>query len=173
MRSSLPVYVFLVIAMLFLHTVPLWLEKSAAFITPGHPELELALVKLYHCTGEKRYLELSKHFIDEHGTHDCERIVYPNSSSCYNQDEIPLRQRETADGHCVRAQYLLCGMADIADIYHDEELMDACRMYSAILLTSVCISPAVRLRLETTNIILRTARRPATTAAAFISPEAN
>lgn len=103
------------------------IEKSAAFITPGHPELELALVKLYHCTGEKRYLELSKHFIDEHGTHDCERIVYPNSSSCYNQDEIPLRQRETADGHCVRAQYLLCGMADIADIYQDDALLDACR----------------------------------------------
>ena len=103
------------------------IENSAAFLTPGHPELELALVKLYECTGQHRYLELSKHFIDEHGTHDCERIVYPNSSACYNQDEVPLRQRNTADGHCVRAQYLLCGMADIAEAFHDEELMDACR----------------------------------------------
>ena len=43
-------------------------EKSAGFVTPGHPEIELALVKLYDATGERRYLELSKFFIDVHGT---------------------------------------------------------------------------------------------------------
>ena len=43
------------------------IEKSAAFITPGHPEIELALVKLYAATGEKRYFELAEYFIDEHG----------------------------------------------------------------------------------------------------------
>ena len=104
------------------------IEKSAAFTTPGHPELELALVKLYDATGERRYLELSKFFIDEHGTrkekHDSN---YHRYNLLYNQDEMPLRKRSTAEGHCVRALYLLCGAADIADRYNDCELKDACR----------------------------------------------
>ena len=44
------------------------IEDSAPFTTPGHPEIELALVKLYRKTREKRYLELSKYFIDKRGT---------------------------------------------------------------------------------------------------------
>ena len=43
----------------------LLVRESAKFVTPGHPEIELALVKLYEITGENRYLELSKFFIDE------------------------------------------------------------------------------------------------------------
>ena len=104
------------------------IEKSAAYETPGHPELELALVKLYRATGEKRYLELSKHFIDRHGQPDSDRSLGPDwAMSDYNQDSIPLRQRTTADGHCVRAQYLFSAMADIGMEYGDEELLEACR----------------------------------------------
>jgi len=104
-------------------------ENSAAFITPGHPELELALVKLYHATGEKRYLELSKYFIDEHGTND--KDITPEQKlqkdfPSYNQDEMPLRERVEVKGHCVRALYLLCGMADLALEYEDKELAAAC-----------------------------------------------
>src|SRR5215471_18233632 len=33
----------------------------------GHPEIELALVKLYRATGERRYLDLATYFIDERG----------------------------------------------------------------------------------------------------------
>lgn len=102
------------------------IEKSAAFITPGHPELELALVKLYRCTGEKRYLELAKYFVDEHGIHDEEKDYIPWATWLYNQDEMPLRDRSTVEGHCVRAMYLLAGMADLADEYGDEELKAAC-----------------------------------------------
>lgn len=102
-------------------------EKSAAFVTPGHPELELALVKLYHATGEKRYLELSKFFIDEHGLHEEDRDFYLEwAEEIYNQDEVPLRDRSTAEGHCVRALYLLAAMADIAEEYEDEALKAAC-----------------------------------------------
>lgn len=101
------------------------IDKSAAFITPGHPEIELALVKLYEVTGEKRYLDLSKHFIDMHG--DCgDRAPYRGTNLYYNQDEVPLRERSTAEGHCVRALYLMCGAADIADYYKDAELREAC-----------------------------------------------
>lgn len=103
-------------------------EKSAAFVTPGHPEIELALVRLYDVTGEKRYLELSKYFIDEHGTgKDDGENTYSFANKLYNQDEMPLRQRTSAEGHCVRAVYLYCGMADIAEKYNDSELLDACK----------------------------------------------
>lgn len=105
-------------------------EQSAAFLTPGHPELELALVKLYKHTGEKRYLELSKFFIDKHGDNDKERgiSVYPDMFELnYNQDEVPIRERSTVEGHSVRALYLLSGAADIAVAYHDKALESACR----------------------------------------------
>ena len=104
------------------------IENSAAFATPGHPELELALYKLYKSTGEKRYLELAKHFIDLHGNNDKDgNELYRHANKNYNQDEMPLRERSTADGHSVRALYLLCGMADIADEYGDTALLDACK----------------------------------------------
>lgn len=106
------------------------IEKSAAFATPGHPELELALVKLYNVTGEKRYLELSRYFIDIHGNNDREKgeeLYNDFFKDSYNQDEIPLKDRSTADGHCVRALYLLSAMADVAAAFGDKELEGACK----------------------------------------------
>lgn len=107
------------------------IEKSAAFRTPGHPELELALVRLFEATGEKRYLELSKYFIDIHGTSgkgDSENDpVYNWSNALYNMDDMPLADRNTIDGHSVRALYLYSGAADIARMYDDEKLFAACR----------------------------------------------
>lgn len=103
-------------------------ENSAGFATPGHPELELALIKLYKETGEKKYADLSKHFIDLHGANDKDgdRLWWAANGN-YNQDEMPLRARSTADGHAVRALYLLSGMADVAAEYNDKELLDACK----------------------------------------------
>ena len=100
-------------------------DKSAKFITPGHPEIELALVKLYEVTGKKRYLELSKFFIDNHGANPNDPPMYKGCNELYNQDDVPLKERETADGHCVRALYLFCAMADLALIYDDKELFQA------------------------------------------------
>ena len=100
-------------------------EQSAEFMTPGHPEIELALVKLYEVTGEERYLEMSKFFIDNHGANDKDTELYPGCHLLYNQDEKPIRERDTADGHCVRALYLLAGAADIAYLYDDKELFEA------------------------------------------------
>ena len=102
-------------------------EKSAAFATPGHPELELALMRLYKTTGEKRYADLAKYFIDEHGKHPEEgKYCAPWCNEYYNQDETPIRERKTAEGHCVRALYLMCGAADVAAEYGDDELKKAC-----------------------------------------------
>lgn len=99
-------------------------EKSAAFTTPGHEEIELALVKLYKATNEKRYLELSKFFIDERGTK--EEDEYDFAKHNYAQSDRPLRELSLAEGHSVRACYLYAGMADIALEYGDKELFAAC-----------------------------------------------
>ncbi len=105
------------------------IEHSATYVTPGHPELELALVRLANATGERRYMELAKFFIDEHGVNENDRfgklVVW--MTDLYNMDEMPLRERTTIEGHCVRAFYLLTAVADIAAEYNDSELAAAAR----------------------------------------------
>lgn len=102
------------------------IEKSASFTTPGHPELELALMRLYKATGEKRYADLAKYFIDEHGKHPQEGRYLSSANEFYNQDEMLIKDRSTAEGHAVRAMYLMCGATDVAAEYGDDELKKAC-----------------------------------------------
>ncbi|HUS46996.1 MAG TPA: beta-L-arabinofuranosidase domain-containing protein [Phycisphaerae bacterium] len=106
---------------------------------PGHEEIELALVKLYRATGNRRYLELSKHFIDERGRqqphyYDVEaeargeqpgRFHFRTYEYC--QAHKPVREQSEVVGHAVRAFYLYSGMADVAGETHDAELLAACR----------------------------------------------
>ena len=102
------------------------IDNSADFVTPGHQELELALVRLYQATKQKKYLELSKFFIDMRGANDKE-TYYGFANSRYTQDHLPVREQTTAEGHAVRAVYLYTAMADIAKHYNDEQLFDACK----------------------------------------------
>lgn len=94
-------------------------QKSAAFKTPGHEEIELALVKLYHYTGEKKYLDLAVHFINSRGR-------YPQENTEYNQSHLPVREQREAVGHAVRAVYLYTAMADLAKELQDPALDAAC-----------------------------------------------
>lgn len=102
------------------------LQKNAAFDTPGHEEIELALVRLYHATGEKRYLELAKYFIDTRGTSERDK-TYDAFDTRYAQDNQPVRFLDRAEGHAVRYAYLFAAAADIAREYGDEELLNACK----------------------------------------------
>ena len=99
-------------------------EKSAGFVTPGHEEIELALVKLYQYTKNTRYLELARFFLEERGKH--QEQLAPQFKPCYNQNHLPVREQTTAQGHAVRAVYLYSAMADLARIDEDEELKEAC-----------------------------------------------
>ena len=111
---------------------------------PGHPEVELALMKMYRATGEKKCLELAKHFIDVRGldsTHyEKERLMRDwtvwgtdGKNPAYNQADEPVRQQKDAKGHAVRAVYLYTAMADIASETDDKELQDACvRLWNSI-----------------------------------------
>lgn len=74
--------------------------------TPGHPEVEMALVELYRVTGESRYLELARSFLDNRG----QGLI---GGSEYLLDHTPFRQMERLTGHAVRALYLCAGATDI------------------------------------------------------------
>jgi uncharacterized protein len=73
----------------------------------GHPEVETALVELYRETGERRYLDLARYFVDRHG-------YGVLGGEAYCQDRVPLRTAETVEGHAVRQLYLLAAAADLA-----------------------------------------------------------
>ena len=107
---------------------------------PGHPEIELALVKLARATGEKKYSDLALHFVDVRGTRpnflienlkatEKERVFgdFADYDEKYAQSHLPVREQTTAEGHSVRAVYLFSAMADLAGEYHDEALKNACR----------------------------------------------
>jgi len=76
--------------------------------TPGHPNLEMALAKLFRVTLDERYLKLAGFFLDERGRpHD--RASYGE----YAQEHKPVVEQDEAVGHVVRAVYLYSGMADV------------------------------------------------------------
>ncbi|GAB1583920.1 glycoside hydrolase family 127 protein [Phyllobacterium phragmitis] len=102
----------------------------------GHEEIELALVKLARVTGQKKYLDLAKFFIDERGTqpHFFDEEArrdgrtpedFIQKSYEYGQAHLPVREQKKVVGHAVRAMYLYSGMADIATEYHDDSLTSA------------------------------------------------
>jgi DUF1680 family protein len=102
----------------------------------GHEEIELALVKLARVTGERKYLELAKYFIDQRGRqpHYFDQEARARGADPkdfhfktyeYNQSHKPVREQDKVVGHAVRAMYLYSGMADIATEYGDDGLRAA------------------------------------------------
>ena len=78
----------------------------------GHAELEMALVELYRVVPEPRYLELAKAFVEWRGR----GVVHPagDTPRAYFQDQVPVRQQATLEGHAVRALFFATGVADLA-----------------------------------------------------------
>lgn len=104
---------------------------------PGHQEIELALIKLYRLTGDRRRLELARYFIDERGaqphyfTEEAlgrgeDPASYWAGTYEYNQSHIPVREQTRMVGHAVRAMYMASAMADLALELGDEGLRLAC-----------------------------------------------
>lgn len=106
---------------------------------PGHAEIELALCKLYDVTGQRRYLDMARAFIDRRGHRPyyfdeeqkrLNKAYFPNNDTygrAYSQGHLPVREQFTAEGHAVRALYLASGAADVALRTGDEALWEACR----------------------------------------------
>lgn len=111
---------------------------------PGHPELELALAKLAEVTADSRYTDLAAYMIDQRGTepnfftqqaleretaHISELFnnMDPDPRSKYFQNQKPVREMDTAEGHAVRMVYLLTGIAHVARQNHDQALIKSCQ----------------------------------------------
>lgn len=107
----------------------------------GHPEIELALVRLARATGRSDYLALSAYFVNERGQsphyYDEEARARGEEPArhnvwhgeCYEvlQAHVPVRRQTTIEGHSVRAMYLASAMTDLAAETGDKELAAACR----------------------------------------------
>ena len=106
---------------------------------PGHPEVELALMRLWRATGNEKYKELAKHFVDVRGQAPNYFVEEKKNrgwnvwdgaeelNTDYTQSTLPVREQKDAVGHAVRAVYLYTGMADVAKETQDETLLAACR----------------------------------------------
>ncbi|MFN8206374.1 MAG: glycoside hydrolase family 127 protein [Bacteroidales bacterium] len=92
-------------------------------ITPGHPETEIGLIKLYRATGNPAYLTLARFFIDQRGKRDS--LANPKYYREYILTHKPLLEQEEAVGHAVRALYLYSGATDIAAIMGDQDYLAA------------------------------------------------
>ncbi len=88
-------------------------EGSAEFVTPGHEEIELALIKLYRHTKKEKYLRLARFFLEMRGNNEKDKPIYEDNLFG-SQDDTDIRHLESANGHCVRALYLYSGIADLA-----------------------------------------------------------
>ena len=109
----------------------------------GHPEIELALIRLYRLTREQRYLDLSRFFVERRGTKphyfDQEAVQrldaapfrpnHPVHPYAYMQAHVPIREQREVVGHAVRAMYLYSAVADLADELRDEELLAVCKTF--------------------------------------------
>lgn len=105
-------------------------EKSAKFVTPGHEEIELALIRMYNATKNKKYLDLAEFFIEQRGNNSVDLPVTNDDlqkNDKYAQSHLPARKQRTAEGHAVRACYWYKAMADLAFEKNDAGLADACR----------------------------------------------
>ncbi|THV30825.1 glycoside hydrolase family 127 protein [Glycomyces paridis] len=130
----------------------------------GHPEIELALVKLYRATGERRYLDLSLRLVDSRGRdphyfaaerdrrgtegffgpHFLDRPTRPEWYREYVQDHAPVREQSEAVGHAVRAVYLYAGMADLALETGDAALRAACeRLWDDVVSTKLYLTGGI------------------------------
>ncbi|MBP7011725.1 MAG: glycoside hydrolase family 127 protein [Bacteroidales bacterium] len=84
---------------------------------PGHQIAEMALAKLYLLTGEQKYLDQAKFFLDKRG--------YTSRRDQYSQAHLPVIEQDEAVGHAVRAAYMYSGMADVAALTGDSSYTKA------------------------------------------------
>ena len=113
---------------------------------PGHEEIELALVKLYETTGEKKYLDFAQWLLDErgHGFGSNGRTARWEWSPSYHQDQVPVREITDICGHAVRAMYLFCGMADVAAYTGDQGYIDALnRVWDDVVLRNMYVTGGI------------------------------
>ena len=116
-------------------------EEGKIHGADGHEEVEIGLMKLYHVTGDERYMRLADYFLEIRGespklykeqrkTDDGRGILGGGISPepiKYNQTHLPVDKQDTAEGHAVRLVYMCTAMADVAASMGNEKLAAACK----------------------------------------------
>ena len=115
---------------------------------PGHEEIELALVKLYRETGDKKYLKFADWLLDQrghgYGVYGDPLEPVDDGTRLYYQDNVPVREIADIVGHAVRAMYLYCGMADVASFTGDKGYMDALdRVWDDVVLRNMYVTGGI------------------------------
>ncbi|MBB4370724.1 DUF1680 family protein [Bradyrhizobium sp. cir1] len=127
----------------------------------GHPEIELALARLYEATKEQRYLTLANYFVEQRGTephfYDIEyekrqQSCVPKSdgtpwmikSKAYSQAHLPLSEQRTATGQAVRFVYLMTAVAHLARLRQNEQQRQTClRLWQNMVQRQIYITGAI------------------------------
>lgn len=108
-------------------------------LVPGHQIAEMALVRLYLVTGDRKYLDQAKFFLDARG--------YTSRKDAYSQAHKPVLEQDEAVGHAVRATYMYAGMADVAAITGDSSYIKAVdRIWENIVSKKIYITGGIGAR---------------------------
>ena len=111
---------------------------------PGHEEIELALVKLYIVTKDKRYLDFSNWLLEERGHGHGSMGGEGNWNKRYYQDDKPVHEMSKISGHAVRSMYLFCGMADVAALKKDTRYIAALhRLWDDVVLRNMYVTGGI------------------------------
>lgn len=119
-------------------------------IAPGHQEIELGLIKLHELTGNTRWLELARFFIDVRGRQE-EYLRHPKGSrfevyndSVYLQMHLPVLDQKEAVGHAVRGAYMYTAMADLSRVTGDDRYLEASeRIWKDVLAGKIYITGGI------------------------------
>ncbi len=122
---------------------------------PGHQEIEIGLMRLYHATGKEKYRDLAQFFVDERGKNPnyfaeekkkrgWSHFGLDPKDTKYSQCHLPVREQKKAEGHSVRAVYMYTAMADLAAEIKDQSLYDACvRLWNNMVNKRMYITGAI------------------------------
>jgi uncharacterized protein len=95
-------------------------KKSNRPWVSGHQEIELALMRLYHHTQQRKYLELAQWFLEQRGHGHGKGVIWDQwNDPAYCQDKVPVKQQTEITGHAVRAMYMYTGVAEVAAVTND------------------------------------------------------
>ena len=119
-------------------------DERQKHVPSGHPIIEMGLAKLYKVTGDRKYLDMAKYFVEETG-----RGTDGHRLNAYSQDHMPILPQEEIVGHAVRAGYLYSGVADVAALTKDTAYFHAiCRIWDNMATKKLYITGGIGSRAQ-------------------------